>query len=169
MQQVVGYGERVLEFKGADGKTEAATIIDYIQKALADDKLQFRTPLYARMFRAVVNADRPDGFVASEYFLNSPEEEFSHEAATLLSDRFQFSKEAKEADSKILPDEIVRMTIEYKAVVVSAEIDDIMKQMGSPEVKQDPVKTTRLLQEQMRLTKIKKQLAQELGQRVISR
>lgn len=169
MQAIVGHGEQMLEFKGANGETEPSTIIGYISNALTSAELQFRTPIYARMFEAVVNADRTDNFVASEYFLNSPEEEISQEAAKLLSDRFQFSREAKEADNKIQPDEIVRMVVEYKTVVVSAEINDIMKQMSDPEIKQDPVKTTRLLQEQMRLTKIKKQLAKELGQRVISR
>ncbi len=168
MQTIVRSGEQMLAFNGGQSNEQTVSIIDYIANELKVDGLTFRTPLYAQMLDAVTNAEQQDGFSVSQFFLNSSDEEFSHEAFRLLSDRYMLShKEEGKADTVVASD-ISKMLVEYKNVVVANAVNEIVKQLADPSIANDSEKLTGLLQEQMRLMGIKKKLAKILGQRVVS-
>lgn len=168
MQTIVRSGEQMLSFNGGQSDEQPVSIIDYISNELKVDGLTFRTPLYARMLDAVTNAEQQDGFSASQFFLNSSDEEFSREAFRLLSDRYMLSrKDEGKADAAVASD-ISKMLVEYKNVVVANAVNEIVKQLADPSIANDSEKLTGLLQEQMRLMNIKKKLAKMLGQRVVS-
>lgn len=168
MQTIVRSGEQMLSFNGGQSDEQPVSIIDYISNELKVDGLTFRTPLYARMLDAVTNAEQQDGFSASQFFLNSSDEESSREAFRLLSDRYMLSrKDEGKADAAVASD-ISKMLVEYKNVVVANAVNEIVKQLADPSIANDSEKLTGLLQEQMRLMNIKKKLAKMLGQRVVS-
>lgn len=132
------------------------------------DGLSFRTPLYARMFDAAVHADHQGEFSPSQFFLNSSDEEFSKEAFRLMSDRYTFSSKDEGKENSAIFADVSRMLVEYKNVVVTCAINDIVRQLADPALANDGERLMGLLQEQMRLTKVKKELAKILGQRVMS-
>jgi DNA primase len=168
MQTIVRSGEQLLSFNGGQSDEQTVSIIDYISNELKVDGLTFRTPLYARMLDAVTNAEQQDGFSASQFFLNSSDEEFSREAFRLLSDRYMLSRKDEGKADAVVASDISKMLVEYKNVVVANAVNEIVKQLADPSIANDSEKLTGLLQEQMRLMNIKKKLAKMLGQRVVS-
>ena len=168
MQTIVRSGEQMLSFNGGQSDEQPVSIIDYISNELKVDGLTFRTPLYARMLDAVTNAEQQDGFSASQFFLNSSDEEFSREAFRLLSDRYMLSRKDEGKADAVVASDISKMLVEYKNVVVANAVNEIVKQLADPSIANDSEKLTGLLQEQMRLMNIKKKLAKMLGQRVVS-
>lgn len=168
MQTIVRSGEQMLSFNGGQSDEQPVSIIDYISNELKVDGLTFRTPLYARMLDAVTNVEQQDGFSASQFFLNSSDEEFSREAFRLLSDRYMLSRKDEGKADAVVASDISKMLVEYKNVVVANAVNEIVKQLADPSIANDSEKLTGLLQEQMRLMNIKKKLAKMLGQRVVS-
>lgn len=168
MQTIVRSGEQMLSFNGGQNDEQPVSIIDYISNELKVDGLTFRTPLYARMLDAVTNAEQQDGFSASQFFLNSSDEEFSREAFRLLSDRYMLSRKDEGKADAVVASDISKMLVEYKNVVMANAVNEIVKQLADPSIANDSEKLTGLLQEQMRLMNIKKKLAKMLGQRVVS-
>ncbi len=166
MKVVVCYGQ-VREVTKIDG-IQPMSVIDYIAHDLNMDGLSFRTPLYARMFDAAVHADHQGEFSPSQFFLNSSDEEFSKEAFRLMSDRYTFSSKDEGKENSAIFADVSRMLVEYKNVVVTCAINDIVRQLADPALANDGERLMGLLQEQMRLTKVKKELAKILGQRVMS-
>lgn len=166
MKVVVCYGQVRVVTK-IDG-IQPMSVIDYIAQDLKMDGLSFRTPLYARMFDAAVHADHQGKFSPSQFFLNSSDEEFSKEAFRLMSDRYTFSSKDEDKENSAIFADVSRMLVEYKNVVVTCAINDIVRQLADPALADDGEKLMGLLQEQMRLTKVKKELAKILGQRVMS-
>ena len=168
MQTIVRSGEQMLSFNGGQSDEQTVSIIDYISNELKVDGLTFRTPLYARMLDAVTNAEQQNGFSASQFFLNSSDEEFSREAFRLLSDRYMLSRKDEGKADAVVASDISKMLVEYKNVVVANAVNEIVKQLADPSIANDSERLTGLLQEQMRLMNIKKKLAKMLGQRVVS-
>lgn len=168
IKAVVCHGNQKITSGDSDGDGQSMTVIDYIAKDFKSDGLAFQTPLYAKMFDAVMHADRQAEFNPSQFFLNSSDEEFSKEAFRLMSDRYVFSSKADGNDETVALTDVSRILMEYKNIIVTSAINDIVRQLADPTVAGDSAKMMNLLQEQVRLTKIKKELARILGQRVVS-
>ena len=60
-----------------------------------------------------------------------------------------------------------RMLLEYRNLVITAEMKSVMNQLSNPTVMSNPDQYMQLLQRQMQLTKRKKDIAKLLGARVI--
>ena len=168
MKTVVCHGGQEIAFTDSEGENQSISVIDYMANDLKMDGLSFRTPLYARMFDAVVHTDRQGEFSPSQFFLNSSDEDFSKEAFRLMSDRYMFSSKEVDTEQSVNPADVSRMLVEYKNVVVTCAINDVVRQLADPAVANDGERLMSLLQQQMRLTKVKKELAKILGQRVMS-
>ena len=167
MQTIIRFGEQQLEFRQADNSTQIRSVIDYIYDELKADGLVFRHSLYARMLNAVHDAERGGNFVASHYFLNSPDEAFSKTASLLMSDRYELSARNSQQNESVTRESVVRMLLEYRNLVVTAEMNSVMNQLSNPTVMSNTDQYMQLLQRQMELTKRKKDLARLLGARVI--
>jgi len=167
IQTIVRFGEQQLEFRQPDNSTLIRTVIDYIYEELRTDSLEFRHPLYARMLNGVHDAKKGGDFVASRFFLNSPDEAFSKTASLLMSDRYELSARNSQQNESVARESVVRMVLEYKNLVVTSEMNSIMNQLSNPAVVSNTDHYMQLLQRQMELTKRKKDLAKLLGARVI--
>ena len=167
IQIIVRSGEQLLNFSREDNESSTLMVIDYVFDELAADGLAFRHPLYARMLNDVHEAERDSNFVASHFFLNNPDEAFSKTASRLMSDRYELSARNSQSNESVSRDSVVRMVLEYKNLVVTAEMSSVMNQLSNPAVMNNTDQYMQLLQRQMELTKRKKDLARLLGARVI--
>ena len=167
IQTVVRFGEQELEFRQSNDSVQTRSVIDYIYDELRADGLVFRHPLYARMLSAVHDAERGEGFEANNYFLNSPDADFSKAASRLMSDRYELSARYSQTNDSVARESVVRMVLEYKNLVVTSEMSRVMNQLSNPVVMNNTEQYMQLLQRQMELTKRKKDLAKLLGARVI--
>jgi len=165
MQVVVRHGEHHFSIHQADGTTINTTVINYVNNILTVDKIQFRHPLYREMMQAVINAERPSSFSASQFFLNCSDETFSQEASNLLSDRYMLSQRNSQT-ATIAAESIVRLMMEYKSLIISSQIAELMQKLSSADVIADQTRYIQLMQEQMRLNKTKRELAKQLGWKV---
>ncbi|MBO4565054.1 MAG: DNA primase [Bacteroidaceae bacterium] len=167
IQTIVRSGEQQLEFQQADNSIQTLSIIDYIFNELNADGLTFHHPLYARMLNEVHDAQRDGNFVASHFFLNNPDEAFSKTASRLMSDRYELSARNSQPNDAVSRESVVRMVLEYRNLVITAEMSSVMNQLSNPTVMNNTDQYMQLLQRQMELTKRKKDLARLLGARVI--
>ena len=166
IQTIVRSGEQLLDFSRGD-EPQTITVIDYIYDEMAADGLTFHHPLYARMLNAVHDAERGSSFIASHFFLNSPDEAFSKMASRLMSDRYELSARNSQSNDIVSSDMVDRMLLEYRNLVITAEMKSVMNQLSNPTVMSNPDQYMQLLQRQMQLTKRKKDIAKLLGARVI--
>ena len=84
-----------------------------------------------------------------------------------MSDRYELSARNNQSGDTISRDSVVRMVLEYKNLIVNAEMNSVMNQLSNPVFVNNTEQYMHLLQKQMELTKRKKELAKLLGARVI--
>jgi hypothetical protein len=100
---------------------------------------------------------------SSDFFLGSSREDFSKEASRLLSDQYTLSASFASENDAIYAEQISRLILDYKNLIVTISIKQIMEQLASDEVKSDPEKLMSLMRQQMQMTRIKQNLARKLG------
>ena len=167
MRHVVRNGEKIIGQGGTDGAE--ISVIDFIVSELTVDSLSFHSPLYRDMLESVAGCEKDSGFTAAQFYLNSPSEEFSKEASKLLSDQYLLSQKDAQAEDSMFAEQVVRLMLDYKNLIVSMMIKQVMQQLNDDAVKNNPEQYMALMREQMRLTRIKQGLAKQLGARVLSR
>ena len=193
MQVLVRYGEHNIMIADYQGRTSEVSLIDYVGQNMHNDELEFRVPIYREMFAQLSTTPRDANFRAANIFLNSPREDFSREAIALLTDRYQlFQKQEKKPgagydqpsaddtdtartpdsdsepfDAKRIAEQIDRLMLEYKNLIITIEMENLLKLMADPAVLNDANRYMSLLQQQMVLTNMKKMIAEQLGIRVM--
>jgi len=167
IQTIVRSGEQLLSFHRENNEPLTIMVIDYIFDELSAAGLTFRHPLYARMLNAAHDAARETDFVASRFFLNSADEAFSQTASRLISNSYDLPASGEQHEEKVSSDSVIRIVLEYKSLVVNAEMTKVMTQLSSPLIMNNTEQYMQLLQRQMQLTKEKKELAKQLGDRVV--
>ena len=88
-------------------------------------------------------------------------------ASRLMSDRYELSARNSQSNDIVSSDMVDRMLLEYRNLVITAEMKSVMNQLSNPTVMSNPDQYMQLLQRQMQLTKRKKDIAKLLGARVI--
>lgn len=167
IQTIVRSGEQLLSFHRENNEPLTIMVIDYIFDELSAAGLTFRHPLYARMLNAAHDAARETDFVASRFFLNSADEAFSQTASRLICNSFDLPASGEQNEEKVSSDSVIRIVLEYKSLVVNAEMTKVMTQLSNPLIMNNTEQYMQLLQQHMQLTKEKKELAKQLGDRVV--
>ena len=180
---IVRYGEDVLvSEEDEQGNIVPVNVIDFIKYDLERDGLWFNNPLYKQMLdEAVNNCNQPD-FVSSRYFLGHPDPLVSKLAAEIMGDRYELSKihtkyfvsydeNGRPTDDdnpfderKKLDKNVPRAMVELKDAYISQQISGInerLRQNSDPQVIAELIGQLRMLKD------IKKELAKELGERII--
>ncbi|MCR5314664.1 MAG: DNA primase [Bacteroidaceae bacterium] len=167
IQTIVRSGEQLLSFHRENNEPLTIMVIDYIFDELSAAGLTFHHPLYARMLNTAHDAAHETDFVASRFFLNSADEAFSQTASRLISNSFDLPASGEQNEEKVSSDSVIRIVLEYKSLVVNAEMTKVMTQLSNPLIMNNTEQYMQLLQRQMELTKEKKELAKQLGDRVV--
>ena len=161
MQHIVLGGNRKIVCVQPDGTSIETTVVQYVAKELEADGIEFQTKIYHDMFADIMQA-QPD-MSSSDFFLGSSREDFSKEASRLLSDQYTLSASFASENDAIYAEQISRLILDYKNLIVTISIKQIMEQLASDEVKSDPEKLMSLMRQQMQMTRIKQNLARKLG------
>ncbi len=180
---IVRYGEDVLvSEEDEQGNIVPVNVIDFIKYDLERDGLWFNNPLYKQMLdEAVNNCNQPD-FVSSRYFLGHPDPLVSKLAAEIMGDRYELSKihtkyfvsydeNGRPTDDdnpfderKKLDKNVPRAMVELKDAYISQQISGINERLRQ---NSDPQVIAELIGQLQMLKDIKKELAKELGERII--
>lgn len=180
---IVRYGEDVLvSEEDEQGNIVPVNVIDFIKYDLERDGLWFNNPLYKQMLdEAVNNCNQPD-FVSSRYFLGHPDPLVSKFAAEIMGDRYELSKihtkyfvsydeNGRPTDDdnpfderKKLDKNVPRAMVELKDAYISQQISGINERLRQ---NSDPQVIAELIGQLQMLKDIKKELAKELGERII--
>lgn len=182
-QMIIRYGERIMcTIEDEDGQDMPLSVAEYISLSLKDDAIQLQTPACRSILEeAIENAHTPN-FRAEQYFNNHPNEQIRELAFKLGTDAVELSKlydiptfstptgeEAEQSnDTDLRLDEIVPSLIaSYKLNVIQQELQTIIEQMKSSEVKADKDKYRQLLLQFTQKKKLSTELAKQCGDRVV--
>ncbi|MBO7660701.1 MAG: DNA primase [Bacteroidaceae bacterium] len=170
MTLLVRYGEKKIDLMADDGQVVKMSVAEFVMGSLADDDLHFRHPLYEKMLQEVAKHVEDSDFVAKNFLMSSPDLEISRMASDLMSDKYQLSKGQQMADEESLVGSYInRLLLDYKYHILNEQIKSIVKQMSLPEVVNDIAKSTSLMQQFVSLTAVSRDMAKQLGDRVIQK
>lgn len=170
MTLLVRYGEKNIDMMADDGQVVKMSVAEFVMGSLADDDLHFRHPLYEKMLQEVAQHVEESDFVAKNFLMSSPDLEISRMASDLMSDKYQLSKGQQMADEESLVGSYInRLLLDYKYHILNEQIQSIVKQMSLPEVVNDIAKSTSLIQQFVSLTAVSRDMAKQLGDRVIQK
>ena len=170
MTLLVRYGEKKIDLMADDGQVVKMSVAEFVMGSLADDDLHFRHPLYEKMLQEVAQHVEESDFVAKNFLMSSPDLEISRMASDLMSDKYQLSKGQQMADEESLVGSYInRLLLDYKYHILNEQIQSIVKQMSLPEVVNDIAKSTSLIQQFVSLTAVSRDMAKQLGDRVIQK
>ncbi|MBQ1664857.1 MAG: DNA primase [Bacteroidaceae bacterium] len=170
MTLLVRYGEKKIDLMADDGQVVKMGVAEFVMGSLADDDLHFRHPLYEKMLQEVAQHVEESDFVAKNFLMSSPDLEISRMASDLMSDKYQLSKGQQMADEESLVGSYInRLLLDYKYHILNEQIQSIVKQMSLPEVVNDIAKSTSLIQQFVTLTAVSRDMAKQLGDRVIQK
>mgnify|MGYP002854131113 CR=1 FL=1 len=162
MTLIVRYGEQSVKTEDQHGATIEVPLIKYVYDDLALDQITFRTPLYSQMLNdATLHVGEQD-FIANRYFMNSPDIDISREAANLMTERYQLSKNNQMAtEQELMPEYITHLLLDYKFMIIDEELKACQAQMNDPE------HCSEAMQQYIELSQIQRELAKRLGERIL--
>ena len=177
MQLIVRYGEQVI-YQDADVKVQLG---EYIINELHRDNIELENALYQLIISEYMAQRKEPNWVAATYFQHHPNVQVSQLAVEMLADKYQLSRTysrqivsenvVKEIDpiseENILPELTKRLLLELKYSVVNERIDSMQKALHEAQKRNDWELIRTILAEQPILIKIRQQLCQALGNRVI--
>ncbi len=164
LKLVVRYGEQPIQIETPDGQALTMPLISYVQTDLQTDGITLRTPLYARMLQEAAEHIGDPNFASSRYFMTHPDIDISREAATLMTERYQLSglnQMAMTDERELAPDYITHLMLDYKFLVIDEEIKACQQQMN------DPALCTEAMKRYIKLSQIQRELARQLGDRIL--
>lgn len=167
MKEMVRHGEEELELMTLeDGSTQAFTVAECIYYDLQNDELSFSSPLLQSMMEELVQHVHDEGFSASRFFRNHSNPAVSKLAIDLLTDKYELSDTFSESSD--IHEVVPHLLNDYKLVLVEDEIKQLKSKMKEASVNDNPEYMQELMQEYNDLLAIRRELAKQLGNRVIA-
>ena len=182
-QMIIRYGERIMcTIEDEDGQEMPLSVAEYISLSLKDDAIQLQTPACRSILEEAIENAHTHNFRAEQYFNNHPNEQIRELAFKLGTDAVELSKlydiptfstpidkeTGQGNDTDLRLDEIVPSLIaSYKLNVIQQELQTIIEQMKSSEVKADKDKYRQLLLQFTQKKKLSTELAKQCGDRVV--
>lgn len=154
-----------LTWRNPDGSEAAQEwrVIDFIGSELYADGIEFKHPLYKKMYQMAIDAtedpERP--FESNRYFSSSPDEEVRKTSIDLMSDKYDSLGivEHEENLAYLIP----RCVLELKASIVQMELNTLKNQLRSPSCDVMAIMTR-----MKELDDVRKQLDKQLGERIVT-
>lgn len=168
MAQVVRHGEEKINTEDEDGNPIQVSITEFVAGQLEMDGMTLRNDLYAQMLQEARAHQNEPTFSPARFFLCSPNERVSEEAAGLLTERYQLSKgQVLTGGPNVLGDQVAHMIMDYKFEVIHHQILQLKKQLADSTVVSDTTRLMQTMQELAKLNEVKKLLAEQLGARIM--
>lgn len=168
MVEVVRHGAERIESSDAEGNPVQLSVVEFVASELETDGIQFSTPLYAEMLAAVRTRAQDAAFSCSHYFQTCGNEQMSLVAAEMLTERYQLSaNQQMSAESDTLAVRVAHYMLDYKFQIISAQVQQLRKQLADPATLSNPAEQLEILKKSMLLNEVKRKIAERLGERVM--
>ena len=169
MQMVVRYGEQLITTEDENGQQVPVKMVRWVKEQLDVDNMAFISPLYAAMMDEALRLVDNEGETCSRIFLSSPDLQVQHTASEMLNEKYRVDSTfytGEESDN--LAEIIQRLVLDYKYYFVRREIHTMKLQLADKAVMSDSSRYMEILKRYMFFTEIQKQLAKNLGEKIIS-
>lgn len=172
IRAIIRYGNLTIEtLTDETGAEHAVSVTDYIAQDLTIDALEFQTPLYRKIFEEALSQCDKSDWVALTYFLAHPDSEISQLSADLGEDRYVLSQSQRQGyvpDSERLTEVIPRLLHDFKNSLIRKEMRALLQELKQPGITDDLQRYTGIMQRYKELSAVEQQLAQVLGDRVVT-
>ena len=166
-QLVVRHGAEVIlhDLENEDGTTSDVTLAEFIYYDLHDDGLQFNDPVCRTILNEAVAQIQAGNGNLVEFFVRYPDLAVSNLATTLGAEEYHLSESLKmKVDDEFLKNQAMRLLLEYRMVIVRAQLDECKKQMAAATSDQEQLQ---ILNDINSLNAIRTEIAKRLGNSII--
>ena len=174
IQMLIRHGEKIMcNVQDEDGNEQPLTVVAYIQYSLEQDGLRLRNPIFARILDEAIEHSTDEGFRASRYFENHPDEQIALLSNDLAHDNETLSKihsriKTIETDEERLVELMPHLMTDYKLAVIEDLISSLMLQLRDPAMLADKPRFMELMKQIQDAKQTQKQLAKQCGDRVLT-
>lgn len=168
IQAIIKHGNVVIPIS----EDENATIAKYIIHELEED-FGFQNPVYQKIMAIVRDKVAHGETIDDKDFLQNEDPEISHTAVNLVTSPYELSVMWKqkeilvETEEMKLKQKIPSIVLAFKRTKVLSMLTEVQKSMSEAVAKNDVEEISLLQQKFMVLSELKKNIASELGKRVI--
>jgi DNA primase len=173
---LVAYGMSVFASEeNEEGEWEDTLVAEYIIGEITHDELRFSFPLYQKIFEEYQQKYGQEGQVGAQHFIHHPDDAVSSLCADLLSPKYKESKYWKrngnvyETEEDRLNQVVRDGVLAFKNLKIQELIKQAEKDLVAAQEKQDPEEINTCYQNFVALTRLKMELAKNLGERTIVR
>jgi DNA primase len=149
-------------------------VADYIYEEINRDGLEMSNDVHQRILKEYEKRWQDEQFNAEKYFLYHADEAIARLSAEMMTEKYTLSKihskiKKIESEAERLHEVVPRLMYEYKNAILLDLIRDGLMRLKQATERRDDEEAARVAQELTTLNELKRQLAQQLGARIITR
>lgn len=172
-QLIVKYGTKIAGVvEDENGQQHEISVAEYIQADLENDQIQLQTAIYKKILEEALVHAHDQEFDIQQYFLRHTDPQISMFAAETLESQYTLSKTQLEngykSDEDKLYELVPHLLTDFKYAIITQQMKDILSKLQQPEITKNEKLCTDLMKQYMNLKNIERQMAQILGERVLS-
>ncbi|HYW97016.1 MAG TPA: DNA primase [Bacteroidales bacterium] len=161
------FGKQTLRLREDDHSE--ITVAAYIIREIQDESLEFKNLVYRKIFEMVSNLIENGNILEDKYFVYHEDPKIQEFAVDIYSSRYELSKvwyrkeKAIELPGDNLGQEVPRSLLAYKSRILKNAANDIDKQIGQAQKKNDFTKIMELQNRRKNLKNVEMIISRELG------
>lgn len=149
-------------------------VADFILEEINRDGIEMSSDLHRQLLKEYEMRWKDEQFNAEKYFLYHQDEMIARLSADLLTEKYTLSKihsKMKRIDTEVerLHEVVPRLVYEYKNALILDYIRDGLARLKEASEQRNDALAEEIMQELTQLDDLKRQLAQQLGARIITR
>jgi len=157
-----------------DGTIHKVSVTEYVLADLEGDQIRLKNPLYDKILKEAGEKVKKNGFRSERHFLNHRDSEISLLTADLLSEPYELSKihsryQAVEKDQDKLDVLIPHVLVDLKNAIIQQKTQEVEEELRKAQQNKNDDEIMRLTKSLMEILEIKKDLAKNLGERIVVR
>lgn len=167
-QMIVRYGERVLHHVASDedGNAIDLRLAQFVYYNLEADRLSFTDALNRRILEEAFQHCEDNGFKAESYFINHDDIDISRRAIDLSTERYHVAdSQQMTMGEEQLRSQIAHMLVDFRRDYVNQRLKEVQRQIG--ESTGDSTKMKGLMEEFMKLQRLRNGFATQLGSNIV--
>jgi DNA primase len=168
MREIVRHGEEIIfdNIETDDGQTISLSVAQYIDFDLAQDGIQFASPLHNQILAEIVAHCGEPGFKAEAYCCGHPDQQVSQLATRLAIDRYQLGGRFMMPEREDgLQKRVLHLVMDFRLDLVEERLKAIQLQLR--QVGNDTEQMMKLLKEHKDTKELRDMLAKRLGSDLI--
>lgn len=170
LRMLVQYGERYMEFSGADGQVSKYMVGDYIQMYMQQTAIRFENPLYQAFIDEFNRHKSEENFSAANCFVRHDNQYIAQLAVDLLATPYQLSRiytkdksEDEALTSVELNNQVIHLLYELHFTVVENSLRLLDRQLQEASAAGNDPLVTAIMQAQQQLGQVKRSIGDLLG------